>query len=152
MALSLSRPQFSNDNAHAESTLRMMKAQPDKPKRFPNAITARQSVDEHVHRANHDHHHVSLALMTPADIYFGRVEQIMVIQKATYDEVCALRRQRWPNGRPMAKAPPNFVDIDPGCVHAYGDGWHDTVRSTHSPTCRSTLATHSPSAKEGLKF
>jgi putative transposase len=152
VAPSFSRPQVSNDNPHAEASFRTMKAQPDILKRFPNAITVRQWVGEHMDWSNHEHHHVALALMTPADVYFGRVNEVMAFHQAGYDKIYEHHPERFPKGRPMAKPPPMYVDIDPGGVHAYGDGWHDTSPLNPLTHLQKHPRSPQPSRQKLLKF
>lgn len=123
---SFSRPQVSNDNPHAEASFRTMKAQPDMPKRFHNLHEARTWVEAHVQWYNHQHHHSSLALFTPADVFFQRVPALLQQRQAALDAKWREHPERFPHGRPIAETPPAFVAIDPHGVHAHGEGWHDT--------------------------
>lgn len=125
IAPSFSRPQVSNDNPHAEASFRTMKAQPDMPIRFHNEQEVREWMTGHVAWNNHQHHHVSLALFTPADVFFGRTTAIVAQRQMALDRVWQDHPERFPLGKPVAKLPPSFVAIDPQSVHAHGDGWHD---------------------------
>jgi putative transposase len=126
VAPSFSRPKVSNDNPHAEAGFRTMKAQPDMPPRFHNLQEVRDWMTGHVAWNNHQHHHVSLSLFTPADVFFDRVSAIVNQRQRALDQMWNAHPERFPNGRTEAKLPPAFVAIDPQSVYAHGDGWHDT--------------------------
>ena len=126
IAPSFSRPKVSNDNPHAEASFRTMKAQPDMPTRFHNEQEVREWMTAHVAWNNHQHHHVSLSLFTPADVFFDRVAAIVAQRQRALDHMWNAHPERFPKGRPIAKLPPSFVAIDPQSVYAHGEGWHDT--------------------------
>jgi putative transposase len=126
IASSFSRPQVSNDNPHAEASFRTLKAQPDMPRRFNNLPEARTWIGEHVHWCNEEHHHSSLALFTPSNVFTGQVPKVLAKRQQALDSMWQQRPERFPNGPPVAPPPPTFVAIDPDGVHAHGEEWHDT--------------------------
>ena len=64
-------------------------------------------------RRNHDHHHAGLALFTPADVFFGRVEQVRTVRQAALDVAYAAHPERFPHGAPGVLLPPTVVSINP---------------------------------------
>ena len=70
---SFSRPRVSDDNPFSESQFKTMKYQPDYPGRFDGELHGRGWLHDFFGWHNDDHHHSSLALFTPADVFFGRV-------------------------------------------------------------------------------
>jgi putative transposase len=71
-----SRPPVSNDNPFSESQFKTMKYRPEFPQRFGSLQDARAFGRVFFPWYNHEHRHSGLALYTPADVHFGRVEQI----------------------------------------------------------------------------
>src|SRR5699024_1015154 len=66
-----SRPKVSNDNPYSETWFKTLKYSPDFPERFGSLTAARAFMDEFVAWYNHEHHHQSLGLHTPADVHYG---------------------------------------------------------------------------------
>jgi putative transposase len=126
VAASFSRPRVSNDNPHAEASFRTMKAQPDYPRRFHNLQDVRSWMTEYFGWCNYRHHHVSLALFTPADVFLDRVSVLHAKRQAAIDACWNAHPERFPKGKPVVPRPPAYVAIDPHGVHAHGDGWQDS--------------------------
>jgi transposase InsO family protein len=110
---SFSRPRVSDDNAFSESQFKTMKYQPDYPGRFAGELHARGLLEPFFGWHNDEHHHSNLALFTPADVFFGRVEQVGVVRQAALDAAHAAHPERFPNGAPRVVMPPTEVSINP---------------------------------------
>jgi putative transposase len=110
---SLSRPRVSNDNPVSESCFKTIKYQPDYPGRFRDLAHARQWLaDFFAWYANH-HRHSGLALFTPADVFFGRVEQLAAKRRGALGSAFEAHPQRFVRGRPLLPLPPAKVCINP---------------------------------------
>lgn len=110
---SFSRPHVSDDNAFSEAQFKTLKYQPDYPGRFAGELHARGWLQPFFGWHNDEHHHSSLALFTPAEVFFGRVEQVRAIRQAALDATYAAHPERFPNGAPRAALPPSEVNINP---------------------------------------
>ena len=62
---------------------------------------------------NDDHHHAGLALFTPADVFFDRIEKVRSARQAALDVAYTEHPERFPNGPPVAASPPSKVCINP---------------------------------------
>jgi putative transposase len=110
---SFSRPRVSNDNAFSESQFKTLKYQPDYPGCFASTLHGRAWLSEFFSWHNDHHHHSGLALFTPADVFFGRVAAVAAIRKVTLDAAYAAHPERFPNGPPRVRLPPDGVYINP---------------------------------------
>lgn len=110
---SFSRPHVSDDNAFSEAQFKTLKYQPDYPDRFSSDVHARGWSQEFFGWYNEHHHHAGVALFTPAEVFHGRVDEIIVTRQLTLDAAYAAHPDRFPNGRPVARRPPAIVEINP---------------------------------------
>lgn len=110
---SFSRPHVSDDNAHSESQFKTMKYQPDYPGRFFGELHARAWLQDFFGWHNDAHHHSGLALFTPADVFFGRVEAVRAVRQLALDDAFQAHPERFPNGPPRVPMPPIEVCINP---------------------------------------
>jgi len=110
---SFSRPHVSDDNPFSESQFKTMKYQPDYPGRFAGELHARGWLEPFFGWHNDEHHHSNLALFTPADVFFGRVNQVCIVRQAALDAAYAAHPERFPNGAPRVLLPPCEVSINP---------------------------------------
>lgn len=108
-----SRPRVSNDNPFSESLFHTTKYQPDYPGRFRDLAHARQWLAEFFAWYNDDHHHSGLALFTPADVFFGRVDAITTARSAALDAAYRTAPERFVHGPPSVPQPPSRVLINP---------------------------------------
>jgi len=108
-----SRPRVSNDNAFAESHFHTVKYQPDYPGRFRDIRHARDWCSDFFGWYNHEHHHDGLALFTPADVFFSRVEAIAATREHALRDAYAAHPERFINGPPVVRRPPSRVLINP---------------------------------------
>lgn len=110
---SFSRPRVSDDNAFSEAQFKTLKYQPDYPVRFAGEMHARGWLEPFFGWHNDEHHHASLALFTPADVFHGRVEQVAKDRQSALDAAYTAHPERFPNGPPTARRPPTKVEINP---------------------------------------
>jgi putative transposase len=77
VAKSHSRPHVSNDNPYSEAQFKTLKYRPD----FPEVFGSLQDAAGYCRAAfawyNDDHRHVGLGLLTPADVHYGRAQEVM---------------------------------------------------------------------------
>ena len=110
---SFNRPHVSNDNPFSEAQFRTLKYQPDYPGRFEGTDSAQDYLSAFFSWYNDDHHHSGLALYTPAEVFFGRVEEVALVRQAALDGAYEKHPERFPNGAPIAGRPPAEVHINP---------------------------------------
>jgi len=113
VARSFSRPHVSDDNAFSESQFKTLKYQPDYPERFSSLAHARAWCQEFFAWYNDHHQHSSLALFTPAEVFYGRVEEVAARRQGALDRAYAQHPERFPNGPPIVRRPPTSVAINP---------------------------------------
>lgn len=107
-----SRPHVSDDNPYSEAQFKTMKYRPDFPGRFGSITDSRGFCRDFFSWYNYEHHHSGLALMTPADVHNGRVEQRVTERQAVLDRVFAQHPERFTKGRPIAGRPSGEVWIN----------------------------------------
>lgn len=110
---SLSRPRVSNDNPYSESCFKTLKYQPDYPGRFRDIQHARRWFTEFFFWYANQHRHTRLALFTPADVFFGRVETLAETRQCALDEAYTSHPERFVKGPPKVRRPPELVSINP---------------------------------------
>lgn len=110
---SFSRPHVSDDNPFSESQFKTLKYQPDYPGRFAGELHARGWLEPFFGWHNDEHHHSNLALFTPADVFFGRVDQVRLVRQSALDAAYAAHPERFPRGAPRVLLPPIEVSINP---------------------------------------
>lgn len=139
---SKSRPRVSNDNPHSESCFKTVKMQPDYPGRFSDVAHARRWCNEFFDWYANQHRHSGLAFFTPADVFFGRVEELATVRQKALDAAYLAHPERFVLGRPTVALPPATVSINPlvpgdeqvtdGDVQARSDG--PSLRTEDRPT------------------
>lgn len=110
---SFSRPHVSDDNAFSEAQFKTLKYQPDYPGKFAGVLHARGWLEPFFGWHNDEHHHSGLALYTPADVFFGRVDEVRLVRQGALDAMYAAHPERFPHGAPRAALPPATVSINP---------------------------------------
>jgi transposase InsO family protein len=113
VARSFSRPHVSDDNAFSEAHFKTLKYQPDYPGAFASPVHARGWCQEFIGWYNDEHQHSGLALFAPADVFYGRVEDVARQRQAALDAAYAAHPERFPNGSPKVARPPAVVSINP---------------------------------------
>ena len=110
---SFSRPRVSDDNPFSEAQFKTLKYQPDYPGRFTGIEHGRGWLQDFFGWHNNEHHHAGLALFTPADVFHGRVNAIAAHRQTALDDAYAAHPERFPNGAPTVRRPPDKVEINP---------------------------------------
>ena len=110
---SFSRPHVSDDNAFSESQFKTLKYQPDYPDSFASPLHARAWCQEFFSWYNDAHQHSGLALFTPAEVFYGRVEEVAARRQVALDTAYTAHPERFPNGPPLVRRPPSSVAINP---------------------------------------
>ena len=90
-----SRPHQSNDNPFSEAQFKTLKYFPTFPERFTGIEHARSFTDGFFAHYNHDHRHLGLGLLTPADVHSGRADQVIAARQQVLDAVYARRPERF---------------------------------------------------------
>ncbi len=62
---------------------------------------------------NDEHRHSGIAMLTPADVHFGRASAILTARQNVLDGAYEATPERFPKGRPFAAALPEAVYINP---------------------------------------
>src|SRR6185436_21117364 len=97
----------------SEAQFKALKYQPDYPGEFASYTHGRAWCQEFIGWFNEEHQHSGIALFTPADVYYGRVEEVAARRQAALDGAYAAHPERFPNGPPVAQRPPAAVHINP---------------------------------------
>jgi putative transposase len=118
-----SRPHVADDNAFSEAQFKTLKYRPDFPKRFGSIEDARAFCVDFFAWYNDEHHHSGLALLTPADVHFGLVDDRMAQRASVLGTAYELHPERFVRGRPIVRRPPavawiNQPKVPPGAPHA----------------------------------
>ena len=107
-----SRPRVSNDNPMSESQFKTMKYHGTFPGRFESLEEARGFCQGWFPWYNDEHHHISLALFTPAQVHLGQVQAGLAIRQLALDAAYEANPQRFVHGPPQARRPPAEVWIN----------------------------------------
>jgi len=108
-----SRPHVSNDNPFSESHFRTLKYRPEFPERFLSFEHAREVCRELFAWYNHQHHHSSLAWLTPAVVHHGGAERALEARHRARLAAYAAHPERFVNGPPKRERLPQAVWINP---------------------------------------
>jgi hypothetical protein len=138
---SFSRPHVSDDNAFSEAQFKTLKYQPDYPGRFHSELHARGWLQQFFGWHNDEHHHAGLALFTPADVFFRRVEHVLIARQAALDSAYAAHPERFPHGAPLVPLPPAEVYINPLMATAVS-----MVQVAVPPVVEASMGDSAPSA------
>lgn len=90
-----SRQHVSNDNPYSESQFKTLKYRPDFPDRFASIAQTRSFCQRFFAWYNHQHRHSGIALLTPADVHYGRAEQLTAARAITLDTAYATHPERF---------------------------------------------------------
>lgn len=113
VAKSHSRPHTSNDNPFSESLFKTTKYHPTYPDHFDDIEHARKWMQEFVNWYNNIHHHSALAMMTPADVYFGRTKIRQNARQMLMNDAYQRNPERFTHGVSIARQPPAQVWLNP---------------------------------------
>ena len=108
-----SRPYTSNDNAFSEAQFKTLKYHSTFPKYFASLEHARAFCRRFFRWYNEEHRHGSLALLTPADVHYGRSEGILAQRAVTLQEAFAKHPERFKGRVPKTGTLPEAVWINP---------------------------------------
>lgn len=108
-----SRPHTSNDNPFSESQFKTLKYHPRFPASFGSLEDARSFCQRFFGWYNNDHRHTSLALLSPADVHYGRGEQVLEQRQAVLDAAYEAQPRRFKGRRPSPGKLPEAVWINP---------------------------------------
>ena len=108
-----SRPHTSNDNPFSEAQFKTLKYHPSYPPRFGSLEDARRYAAEFLTWYNTQHRHSSLALLTPADVHYGRAEQILEQRATTLRAAFEAHPKRFKGRLPSPGDLPKGVWINP---------------------------------------
>ena len=84
-----------------------MKYRPDYPEQFEGMEVARCWARDFFHWYNHEHHHTSLGLMTPAVVHYGLAEMVYEQRRQVLAAAYAAHPQRFVHGEPKL---PRWLD------------------------------------------
>lgn len=112
VAKSHSRPHVSNDNPYSESQFKTMKYQPEFPARFGSLMDARSFSQRFFSWYNTEHHHSSLAYLTPEVVHYGLAGQVLASRQSVLDEAYQAHPERFVNGQPSQPSPPEAAWIN----------------------------------------
>jgi putative transposase len=107
-----SRPHVSNDNPYSEAQFKTLKHHPSFPDRFGSIQDARSFCQTFLGWYNHAHHHSGIALLTPADVHFGRAEQVTSARATVLDGAYAAHPERFVRKPPTPPRLPEAVWIN----------------------------------------
>jgi putative transposase len=107
-----SRPHVSNDNPYSEAQFKTLKYRPEFPEFFPSVQAARLFMVDLVHWYNYEHRHSALAFLTPADVHFGRAQEVLARRNAAMQQAWQQHPRRFHPRGPAMYALPNAVYIN----------------------------------------
>ena len=110
---SLSRPRVSDDNPFSEAQFKTLKYHPGFPGRFDSQSHAIDYCRDFFPWYNHDHRHSGIAMLTPANVYFGCAKNILVARQRVLEAAYDKTPERFPLGRPRPPILPEAVYINP---------------------------------------
>ena len=142
VARSFSRPHVSNDNAFSEAQFKTLKYQPDYPGEFASFTHARAWCQEFIGWFNEEHQHSGLALFTPADVFYGRVEEVAARRQSALDTAYAAHPERFPNGPPVVQRPPGAVHINPLPIDATSEAAAAQAEEASAPRAAAKTPRH----------
>jgi putative transposase len=119
---SLSRPRVSDDNPFSEAQFKTLKYHPGFPGRFEGQEVATGYCRSFFPWYNHHHRHGGIAMLTPADVYFGRANTLLASRQKVLANAYATHPERFPRGCPQPAALPEAVYINPPQIQAAQSG------------------------------
>ncbi|MEO6628090.1 MAG: IS3 family transposase [Aquihabitans sp.] len=90
-----SRPHVSNDNPYSEAQFKTLKYSPRFPKKFSSLTECRAFINEFLEHYNNQHRHSGIGLHTPADVHYGRANQIREQRQNVLDAAYNARPYRF---------------------------------------------------------
>ena len=108
-----SRPKVSNDNCYSEAQFKTLKYRPEFPKRFGCILDARGISRDLFDWYNNHHKHSGIAYLTPADVHYGRAEEILKIRQETLEIAFLKNPKRFKGKMPIIRKLQKEVWINP---------------------------------------
>ena len=108
-----SRPYTSNDNPFSEAHFKTLKYRPEFPERFGSPQDARTLFRHLFPWYNHEHRHGGLALLTPADVHYGRADERLEQRARVLEVAFQAHPERFKGRRPVPGMLPEAVWINP---------------------------------------
>jgi putative transposase len=103
-----SRPHCSNDNPYSEAQFKTLKYRPEFPDRFGSYEDALAFCRRFFTWYNEEHRHSGIGLHTPADVHYGRAEQVRAERAAVLNAAYAAHPERFVRTPP---APPKLPTV-----------------------------------------
>ena len=107
-----SRPHISNDNPYSESQFKTLKYRPQFPDRFGSIQDARAFCQQFFGWYNFAHHHSGIGLLVPADVHYGRAEQVQAARAEILTAAYAAHPERFVRKPPQPPALPTVAWIN----------------------------------------
>jgi len=107
-----SRPHVSNDNPYSESQFKTLKYRPEFPDRFGSIQDARTFCQQFFGWYNVEHHHSGIGLLVPADVHYGRAEQVRAARAEVLTAAYAAHPERFVRKPPEPPALPAVAWIN----------------------------------------
>jgi len=108
-----SRPHVSNDNPFIESLFKTLKYGAPYPGYFANIHQARDFCARFFTWYNNEHRHSGIALYTPADVHYSRIEQRRIARQSVLSAAYRAHPERFVNGAPTPQTINPVVYINP---------------------------------------
>jgi putative transposase len=144
-----SRPHVSDDNPYSEAQFRTLKDSPGYPDRFGSLADARQWSQQFLTWYNQQHHHTALALLTPADVHYGRSKEKLAQRHLVLQQAFDAHPERFVSGCPTPIQLPDAVWINPPLPEAsLNEPTRSTILISAGTEDRATLESD-PSADTG---
>jgi putative transposase len=107
------RPHTPDDNPYSEAQFKTLKYRPDFPLRFDGYAHALGWARGFFPWYNDAHHHSALALLTPADVHYGRAAAVIAQRELVLRQAYERHPARFVKGAPVHPALPTAVWINP---------------------------------------
>jgi putative transposase len=107
-----SRPRVPDDNPYSESQFKTLKHHPAFPERFGSIEDARTFCQGFFGWYNFEHHHSGIALLTPADVHYGRAEQVTSARAVVLEDAYGAHPERFVRKLPQPPQLPDMVWIN----------------------------------------
>jgi putative transposase len=103
-----SRPHCSNDNPYSEAQFKTLKYRPEFPDRFGCYEDALSFCRQFFTWYNDEHRHSGIGFHTPADVHYGRAEQVRAERAVVLEAAYAAHPERFVRKPP---APPKLPTV-----------------------------------------
>ena len=110
---SLSRPRVSDDNPFSESQFKTLKYHPGFPGRFADQVVATAFCRSFFPWYNLAHRHGGIAMLTPADVHFGRADEMLANRRRVMEAARDAHPERFVRGLPVVTSLSDAVWINP---------------------------------------